>query len=306
MHSSQGSQGSCQLGEQEKCNHPQMPGASQHRSVVAETLADSAPGMAAPQKLLPAESTSKPPDHPPVEASAHAAGEGPAPAWQGVGPASSTSTGLQVCPALCRPVSAAAVAAGDDGWPARCSASDLQAPAGPCRQVSGISPAGMPTAQAAKASSGQAAASPALVQQERRRLAALQPWLADSSLRGWEGEGSQGTQLVATAAWCRPLACLTQVTNSCLQLFLGLPCHAAHGALDCRKSNSCLVTAAHWTGGLSGMLRPCKVGCGAMAGWQKLCRTACVGAVSCLPGLACSAQLPWRVAVPVQPPCAAG
>jgi hypothetical protein len=46
-------------------------------------------------------------------------------------------------------------------------------------------------------------------QQQQREV--LQQLLSDSYLRGWEGEGSQGTQLLPTVALFRPLACLTQV-----------------------------------------------------------------------------------------------
>jgi hypothetical protein len=46
-------------------------------------------------------------------------------------------------------------------------------------------------------------------------LSALWPLLTDNSwLRGWEGQGSQGTQLVATVPLARPLSCVTQVSST--------------------------------------------------------------------------------------------
>jgi len=53
------------------------------------------------------------------------------------------------------------------------------------------------------------------LQQRRRQqhLSALQPLLTNSRLRGWEGEGSQGTRLAPTTLWNRRLACLTQVSS---------------------------------------------------------------------------------------------
>jgi hypothetical protein len=55
---------------------------------------------------------------------------------------------------------------------------------------------------------------PASQQQQQRHV--LQQLLTDDYLRGWEGEGSQGTQLLPTVAWFRALACLTQVGRGVL------------------------------------------------------------------------------------------
>jgi hypothetical protein len=48
-------------------------------------------------------------------------------------------------------------------------------------------------------------------QQQHQQRKVLQQLLTDEYLRGWEGEGSQGTQLLPTVAAFRPLACATQV-----------------------------------------------------------------------------------------------
>lgn len=51
-------------------------------------------------------------------------------------------------------------------------------------------------------------------EQQRQQLAALQTIVTDSRLRGWDGEGSQGTQLVPTVPVSRPLICITQASDS--------------------------------------------------------------------------------------------
>jgi hypothetical protein len=89
--------------------------------------------------------------------------------------------------------------------------SAVQALGDPCLQDSWITAGPVSATPAAK---------PSAVREKQQqlpvtpRLAALRLWLTDSRLRGWEGEGSQGTQLVATVPYCRPLACLTQVTTA--------------------------------------------------------------------------------------------
>jgi hypothetical protein len=47
--------------------------------------------------------------------------------------------------------------------------------------------------------------------QQHQQRKVLQQLLTDDHLRGWEGEGSQGTQLLPTVAGFRSLACATQV-----------------------------------------------------------------------------------------------
>jgi hypothetical protein len=100
--------------------------------------------------------------------------------------------------------------------PALCRA-DVPAPGDPCLQLQNSCISAVPATPATKPSSGHTASAVQEQQQQlpaRAGLAALRPWLADSRLRGWEGEGSQGTQLVATVPYCRPLACLTQVNKA--------------------------------------------------------------------------------------------
>jgi hypothetical protein len=199
LHLSQGSEG-------RKGQDRQVAASCLETSVVPGALHDSMHGIQAPLELLPASTSSKPPDDPPAEASAHADTAG-----QEV-PVSSSDSVLKACPPLCGPVSTHAAAVGDaDGVQATCSASSVRAdPSLQDNSSSTVAGQG-PTPAAADISSRQVAET-AQEKQQQHCLAALRPWLADSRLRGWEGEGSQGTQLVATVPYCRPLACLTQVT----------------------------------------------------------------------------------------------
>ncbi|WIA20656.1 hypothetical protein OEZ85_005032 [Tetradesmus obliquus] len=56
-------------------------------------------------------------------------------------------------------------------------------------------------------------------QQQQQQQLVFQQLLSDRYLRGWEGEGSQGTQLLPTVAWFRPLACITQALSAVYMLW---------------------------------------------------------------------------------------
>ncbi|WIA40977.1 hypothetical protein OEZ86_004623 [Tetradesmus obliquus] len=56
-------------------------------------------------------------------------------------------------------------------------------------------------------------------QQQQQQQLVFQQLLSDRYLRGWEGEGSQGTQLLPTVAWFRSLACITQALSAVYMLW---------------------------------------------------------------------------------------
>jgi hypothetical protein len=203
--------------KESKAKDSQVAAECLEMSVVPGMPSESVLGIQAPQEVPPVSTStsSKLSDDPPAQAPPQ-----PAPAGQ-ERPAASTKTVLQAChaggPSLCGLVNATAAVAGDDAGQhsPTCSASGVHA-ASTMQDSSSSTVAGKgPTPAAANLRSMQAAKAAQETKQlpTRPGLAALQPWLADSRLRGWDGEGSQGTQLVATVPYCRPLACLTQVTS---------------------------------------------------------------------------------------------
>jgi hypothetical protein len=99
----------------------------------------------------------------------------------------------------------------------------------------------------AVASSVQSCRVTALEEQQRARQQhqqreVLQQLLTDDYLRGWDGEGSQGTQLLPTVAGFRPLACATQVRCR-------VGASAQHHAVGYRLwvcMYTCLMCCQHW------------------------------------------------------------